>query len=130
MLKKSILFFVYIIISLVIGEFHPFSRYQMYDSFPLSATSFFLSKPDGKIIPLQEYFNYKTADISHNYATIKAIKKDIGEEGIGDILMQQLLTYRKEGLYFDTIVLNKINFVSSGQKFIQRASILSRYTEK
>jgi hypothetical protein len=68
----------YIALSLIIGECHPFSLVSMYDSFPKTACTFYLSDNVGNLMPLQNYFDYKTADLTHNYYAICDKKKIAG----------------------------------------------------
>ena len=52
------LFIGYLVISLSIGvEFHPFSRFPMYSSFPNSAYVFFLKNENDSIVPFHKYFS-------------------------------------------------------------------------
>ncbi|MBL7793992.1 MAG: hypothetical protein JNK77_16815 [Saprospiraceae bacterium] len=57
-MKKYFLFGAYLILSLVIGEFHPFSRLPMYNSFPNYAYIFYLSDENERLIPYLKYFDY------------------------------------------------------------------------
>lgn len=112
-MKNYSLFLFYVLVSLLIGEFHPFSRYEMYNSFPPTALAFMLTTPNGNIIPLKEYFHYKTADLSHNYSALQAegIEKNKGRQ-----LFEQLLTYRFKALPFDTVVLQKTELQFTKEK--------------
>jgi hypothetical protein len=57
-LNNYSIFIAYVLICLVIGtEFHPFSNFPMYSSFPNSAYVFFLKNEQDKIVPLHQYFN-------------------------------------------------------------------------
>jgi hypothetical protein len=65
----------YILLSLAIGECHPFSLVSMYDSFPKTACTFYLSDDKGTMMPMQQYFADKTADLTHKYYAICESKK-------------------------------------------------------
>jgi len=71
LLKHSLFGFFYIIISLLVGEFHPFSRETMYDSFPNLAVTFYLSDSTGNCLPVKKFFAYNTDAITHNYHNIE-----------------------------------------------------------
>ncbi len=113
-LKNISLFTIYVALSLVIGEFHPFSQYEMYSNFPNQATAFYLSAPNGQVIPLQSFFHYKTADISHNYSAIKQNFSNANDSTIGAKIFSQLLLHQIKNLPYDTIQLNKVEFSIAG----------------
>jgi hypothetical protein len=68
----------YIIISLIVGECHPFSLVSMYNSFPDKACTFYLSDSKGTLLPLARYYHYITGDLTHNY---NAICRSMGING-------------------------------------------------
>ena len=57
-MNKYLLFGLYLTISLLIGEFHPFSRYPMYSSFPNYAYVFYLSNEKEEIVPFVNNFGF------------------------------------------------------------------------
>jgi hypothetical protein len=106
------LFLIYVALSLAAGEFHPLSRYDMYNAFPPEAYAFSLTNQHFECLPLVNYFRYKTADLSHNYYAIEAIfdgtsSADI-DSLIGKMLFSQLMDYQKSPLPERVIRLNKV----------------------
>ena len=92
---------LYILISLAIGECHPFSRVEMYNSFPNRAESIALLNSDNKVIPIQQYFNYSSEHLTHNYNnlveySIATNNKD--KPILGSQLWNQLTKYQKTEL--------------------------------
>ena len=71
--KHSLFGICYIIISLLVGEIHPFSRETMYDSFPNLAVTFYLNDSAANLLPVKKYFAYNTDAITHNYHNIEEI---------------------------------------------------------
>lgn len=63
----------YIILSLVLPEMQPFSRYPMYSSFPDYAQTFLVRDGRGQLVPLQRYFTVGGADLSHIYSRLHAL---------------------------------------------------------
>ena len=60
----------YIVLSLLIGEVHPFTVVPMYSSFPNWAYSFYLSDSTSRLLPIANYFKYADDELGHNYAAI------------------------------------------------------------
>lgn len=63
----SALWLLYVFVALIVGEFHPFSRYMMYNAFPDEATVVYVADSSGGVVPLKKYFRYKSADLTHNF---------------------------------------------------------------
>jgi hypothetical protein len=90
----------YIITSLIIGEYHPFSRAEMYSFFPEKAEIVILTDAYGEPIPLSKFFKYSTADLTHNYDAIQqTITESINNTSIytdptGKLLNKQLKSYQ------------------------------------
>jgi hypothetical protein len=61
------IFVVYVVLSWVIGEHHPFSRIPMYHSFPNYAYTFNILDNENQMIPLKEISKMGAAEISHLY---------------------------------------------------------------
>ncbi len=89
----------YVILSLIIGECHPFSLVDMYNRFPEKACTFYLTDTKGKLLPIENYYHYKTGDLTHNYNAICKSKNITGDNhtltseqlhNIGEIMMSQL----------------------------------------
>jgi hypothetical protein len=80
---------VYLTLSLMIGECHPFSRYRMYESLSKEAHLIILRDKEGHLLPLRPYFRLGAADLSHMY---DAAVREYGEDSlqIGTRLCSQL----------------------------------------
>ncbi len=65
---------IYIFTSLIIGEFHPFSKFPMYSSFPNWSYSFFLTDSNNKFIPFNK-FNMSGGEMGHWFYSICENKK-------------------------------------------------------
>lgn len=59
---------VYLFFSLIIGEFHPFSQFPMYNSFPNWSYVFYFSDENDKIIPTKQ-LHTNTGHLSHIFYT-------------------------------------------------------------
>jgi hypothetical protein len=65
-----IFFLLYVALSWWLPEFHPFSRYPMYSSFPNYAYSFYVSDSAGQLIPYKKYFKTRASEVSHQYCEV------------------------------------------------------------
>ncbi|MBS1624592.1 MAG: hypothetical protein JST83_11265 [Bacteroidetes bacterium] len=79
MLKKVIqslsLGICYVILSLCIGECHPFSRVSMYDSFPQDAYTFYISDGQNAVLPLTRYSRMTTDGVTHFFNAWREYRK-------------------------------------------------------
>lgn len=67
-MKKYFLFGAYLLLSLAIGEFHPFSQFPMYNSFPNYAYAFYLSNEKKEIVPYRKlHFNKNAGYVAHTF---------------------------------------------------------------
>jgi hypothetical protein len=104
----------YIVLSLTLGEVHPFSKFEMYDYFPSSALAFNLREPNGKMLAVNRYFNYHTAEISHNYVAANDKYHSIEEDSlkrrilVGESIMNQIRSHSRIQLPNDTVILNMV----------------------
>lgn len=64
-LRSLTLGICYVILSLCIGECHPFSREPMYDRFPAQAYTFYISDSQNAVLPLARYTHMTTDAITH-----------------------------------------------------------------
>ena len=60
----------YVLLSLIFGEVHPFTKVPMYSTFPNWAYSFYISDSTNTIIPTRRYFSCADDELSHQYAAI------------------------------------------------------------
>lgn len=71
-MKNYFLFLTYILLSLLIGEAHPFSEFPMYNHFPNYTYVFYVSDEKNEVIPYLKKFNFsKNAGfIAHKFYSI------------------------------------------------------------
>ena len=120
---------IYLVLCLLIGEEHPFSRVEMYDSFPKESEAFYLSNIKGNPIQLQKYFHYSSGNLAHNYYTIEnrlshtvpaqKIKRETAK-----LLYLQLKQYQFIPLDQDTIQLRRMTFSYSDKRLLQISEVL------
>jgi hypothetical protein len=60
--------FFYLICSLIIGEFHPFSQFPMYNSFPNWSYVFYYTDKEGQLIPAKQ-LQTNTGHLAHMFYT-------------------------------------------------------------
>lgn len=112
---------LYIALSLLVGEIHPFSRFEMYDSFPSEALAFRVVDGSGKTLPCKELFGLRTADLSHGYAAARNHLSKHETDSvvlmarISESMMAQLLERAEYSKLPDTVELN-IVVIRSGKE--------------
>ena len=118
------------IMSLLIGEVHPFSREPMYNSFPNLATAFYLSDSRGNLLPVTKYFSYNTDAITHNYHTIEEIMGYQENETksrldkIGREMWTQILPHAYSGVIVHGITIHRVSYFLSKDTISQNDEIL------
>ena len=94
----------YISACLVIGELHPFSRYEMYNSFPSNSFCISITDTNGNLMPVQKYFNYSSFLLLHGYSNVlpdmqkQYTVNDSIQYHTAQILLRQMLHYSKAPL--------------------------------
>ena len=71
-MRKYFLLVFYVVVSLLIGrEFHPFSLFPMYNSFPNYSYAFFLKNEKGELVPFRSNFSRakNAGGVAHQYAS-------------------------------------------------------------
>lgn len=69
---KGVFFFVsYIVFSLVLPEFYPFSKYPMYSRWVKETYVFLVRDSSGNMIPMDRISSINSAHLSHVYSTLK-----------------------------------------------------------
>jgi hypothetical protein len=120
---------VYILLSLVIGEVHPFTTVPMYNKFPNYAYAYYVSDENGKMLPVGSYFNYNAGNLSHNYVAICESKKIIhGYEvetqdqlsQVGKEMLEQLIAYRRDSIPAKILQMHRVNY------FLEKDSIKTK----
>jgi hypothetical protein len=118
-MKKYLLFSLYLSLSLLIGEFHPFSQFPMYNSFPNYAYAFYVSNENEQLVPYSKnfHFNKNAGHLAHIfYATFSHYNYPYGynqEDSthlkvVGKELIERLLSQENtDNYHFDTLILYK-----------------------
>lgn len=119
-MKRAVLFLSYVIVSWFSGkEFHPFSRYPMYDSFPNYSYSFYVADSSGKLIPYRTNFKTQANEMGHMYSEIcegQHIAHGMGREtpsqlnAVGCEMLTFLKKARKETLRKNTISIHRVYY--------------------
>jgi hypothetical protein len=114
-LKEVFIGTLYILLCLIIGEDHPFSRVEMYNSFPKTSHSFFLCSTNGKVIPLKNFFHYSSENLTHNYNAIcQSLQGKVPENELahkaGKMLWLQIKPYQYRDLELDSIQICELTF--------------------
>jgi hypothetical protein len=132
--KQNILFgLCYVILSLLIGDCHPFSLVSMYDSFPESATTFYLSDKKGKLLPLKSYYHYGTGDLTHFYGAFCESKNFSREEeaqspaqlnAIGEAMISELEQHKFAALPADTVQVHQVYYFFKDGSLHQKDNVI------
>lgn len=111
------LFSGYLLLSLLLPEFHPFSRYPMYNSFPNYSYVFGVKDEAGNPVPLKKYFNTNADGWAHLYFIINerkgfdcgnGVETDEELRIVGHEMLISLLATVKGPLPFDSISVNRV----------------------
>lgn len=133
------IFCFYIILSLLLPEVQPFSRYPMYSQFPDHAQTFLIRDEHGKMVPLHRYFTPGAADLSHLYYHLMAqypvsssdqsVQASI-DSTVGRALYQLLLANQTARPGIDTIYVNMQTIhISSGQFYTNEITLYKHCVE-
>ncbi len=119
----------YVILSLLIGEFHPFSRAEMYDHFPDSSELIALTDSNGKAIALKEFFGYNIGDLTHNQTVIKntlsrTLPSEAADSTLGVLLWRQLVAYQKKPLPNTPLQIRRIYYTTCNDKIVSSSKVL------
>ncbi len=107
----------YVVLSLLIGEQHPFTLVPMYNNLPNYAYSFYLSDDKGQILPFAKYFKCADDYPAHTYNAICENKKirsgnrletkqqlsEIGKQMIADLKEHQFALLPKSRIQLHRI---------------------------
>jgi hypothetical protein len=102
--KNILLGAVYVVLCILIGEVHPFTKVAMYDKFINYAYSFKLTDNKEQVIPLTGYFRITSGSISHKYFTVmqqRGLEYGFGKESdstlkaVGAVLLQDVKSRKK-----------------------------------
>ena len=136
---KIIVFVLYLVCSLVFGEFHPFSKFPIYSSFPNWSYCFFIQNTKGDTLFWDKELGTYEASVSHMYSSIcqyENIKYGHGMESaeeleiVGNLIMNQVIENQPKSLKMDTLYLWRKHFsVHSGSIHEESALILKYNVE-
>jgi hypothetical protein len=105
----------------------------MYDYFPSSALAFNLREPNGKMLAVNRYFNYRTADISHNYVAANDKYRGIEQDSlkrrilVGESIINQIRSHSRMQLPNDTVILNMVHItIGHSGPVLQEHTIYSK----
>ena len=119
--------------SLTLNEFHPFSKFPMYNSFPNWSYAFYLSDEDTVIIPSSDYFNVTGGWMGHTFYSICQSRKigygyniESDEELylVGDQMMDLILDKNNGTKNFKQINLHKVDFKLRNDSVIENDKII------
>jgi hypothetical protein len=136
MTRKEIIFilpaFLYIVLSLMMGEVHPFSRYEMYSSFPSTAFCLSVTDTNGKLLPVKQYFDYSAFTLLHNYHTVLPVigqqftNQDSVEHHVAATLVHQMLSFRKSSA-LSAYQIRLHTFFKAEQRINSREKVIYTY---
>ncbi len=127
----------YVMLSLYIGEIHPFTLFPMYYTIPKYAYSFYFSDPAGKIYPANQYFNCGADALSHMYGTITGMEKiPIGSERetaeqlrkTGEIMMNQVKQHPTAAWPAGIVDLHRVCYFMDGDSILNRDIVIYETT--
>lgn len=133
LLKNLWLGLSYVMLSLTIGENHPFTLVPMYNNFPNYAYSYYLSDGRGTLLPLAGYFKYDIGNLSHNFNAIcqdKNIPHGFQMETeeqlreVGEAMISQVMEHRFARLPGDTLQLHRICYFMQGDTIAQKDVVM------
>lgn len=98
---------IYILLSWILPEYYPFSKYPMYSSWPNEIPVFLLRDDTNRMIPLNQVCVLNGAELSHIYWTAK--NANIEDSLIGKKMFDFIKNNRNTALLVkDSIYLNKV----------------------
>ena len=120
------------LISITVGEIHPFSRETMYNSFPNLAVTFYLNDSTAKLLPVKKYFACNTDAITHNYHNIEEImgyqqaKTKQGLQEVGRKMWLQIMPHAYPATVIHGITIHRVSYFMANNSLQQNDEILYR----
>lgn len=62
----------YLLLSLAVGEVHPFTLVPMYNQFPNWSYAFFITDEKEQVIPIKAHFRYGAGNLGHHFCAVAA----------------------------------------------------------
>jgi hypothetical protein len=121
------IFMGYILLSLVLSEFHPFSKYPMYNQFPNYAYLFFIRDNANQFVPLNAHYTATGANLGHLYFSICDLHhfnatnintRSDTSDIIGKEMLHYIVSTRYNKSIPDSISINRICLHLEGGKII------------
>lgn len=116
------LFAGYVLLCLALPEFHPFSKYGMYNRFPDSAYGFYVRSETGQTVPLKAHFSMGAAELGHLYGTVAhehgfLFETDTADQlaVMGREMLERTLAGRKGPLPYRRLQLCRVHWYFNGQ---------------
>ena len=116
-----LLFGSYVLLCLLLPEFHPFSRYSMYNRFPNSAYAFYLRNENRDTVALKPNFRMGAQELAHLYGTVvnklgfdHNTEADSQLTAIGREMLPLILATRRTGLPFHRLELCRVHWYFNG----------------
>jgi hypothetical protein len=106
-------------------EFHPFSKYPMYSSFPNYSYSFYVADGKDSLLPFMQNFKVQANEIGHIYVEIceeHQFKHGFGMETdsqlriVGQELLGTIIKARKMTLSTDSVSIHRKYYFFEGGK--------------
>lgn len=125
-------FVTYLVGSLIIGEFHPFSRYPMYNNLPNWSYAFYFADEHNRLIPGKQIKVYG-GELGHLYSAIAQQHSIAFGEGketdkqlhfIGKIITEHALRKNKETFVSKRIKLIRVYYRLSDNQIITQTTCM------
>lgn len=118
----------YVLLSLIIGECHPFSRETMYNTFPNLAVVCYLRGEKGVLVPVKKNFSYSIDAITHNYWNIlekTENKKDNRTHAeFGSQLWNQIAPHAYNSTVLKRLTIHRMSYFLRNDTIIQNDTVL------
>jgi hypothetical protein len=131
--KFILVFSVYILGSLLLGEIHPFSRFPMYNQFPNWSYVFYLSDENYELIPSMK-FNISGGWIGHTFYAIcqdenilygDNVESEEELEIVGRKMLDIILPKNQDELSIHKIIhLHKVSYFFEGSEIISSDKVM------
>lgn len=131
--KSLMLGLVYLILCLLIGEVHPFTKMPMYDRFVNYAYSFKVTDKAGNIIPANRHYRVNCGSLAHKFYVIcNTLQVNCGFEKettqelqlVGKQLLKELEASRKTNPPADTICLYLVNHYFDNDSIVKTERLM------
>jgi hypothetical protein len=124
--KNMLLGLAYILLCLLIGEVHPFTRVPMYNKFDDYAYSFKLTDSDDQLIPISKYYRISSAGLGHKYSLFMQNPEALAYSGRE--LLNQLQESRKAKPPADSLRLYLVRHYLTNDSLLQTETLM--YADK